>query len=126
MPFEARMAALLEEARAVGVLPTELDEAHMQGLFERFSRNLDAAERYVPSEFAGRVTLFRAMNRPGGKRAGAKLAAAWRKVVGDGLTICDVPGDHYGMLQEPHVRTLAERLQACLDEATARVPAGAA
>ena len=34
----------------------------------------------------------------------------------------DVPGGHSSMLQEPHVEALADRLQACIDEALAGGP----
>jgi thioesterase domain-containing protein len=36
-----------------------------------------------------------------------------------------MPGNHFTMIQEPHVRVLAERLELCLHQAqTMRTPAG--
>jgi len=37
------------------------------------------------------------------------------------LTVCEVPGDHGVIVDEPRVRILAEQLRACLDAAR---PAG--
>ena len=43
--------------------------------------------------------------------------AGWDKRVKPDLEIITVPGDHVSMLQEPHVRMLAKKLQVCLDRA---------
>jgi aspartate racemase len=41
----------------------------------------------------------------------------WQKIAAGGLEVHDIPGDHIGILKEPHVRVLAEKLKACLDKA---------
>jgi thioesterase domain-containing protein len=41
----------------------------------------------------------------------------WGQLAAGGLDIKVVPGNHVGMLQEPHVRVLAEKLRSCLDRA---------
>ena len=75
-----------------------------------------ARREYTPRLYPGRLTLFRASMQPFFSsrtlpiRAGGELAAG-------GLEIKVVPGNHVGMLQEPHVRVLAERLRYCLDRA---------
>ena len=38
----------------------------------------------------------------------------WRWVAAGGLDIKVIPGNHLGMLQEPHVKILAKELRACL------------
>jgi aspartate racemase len=43
----------------------------------------------------------------------------WGEFVSGQLKIHDVPGDHDGMLREPRVRALAEKLKLCLDKAQA-------
>jgi thioesterase domain-containing protein len=35
----------------------------------------------------------------------------------EGVALCDVPGEHDTMLKEPHVRVLAERLNAVIMQA---------
>jgi thioesterase domain-containing protein len=34
-----------------------------------------------------------------------------------GVDIHEVPGDHLGIFEEPHVQVLAEKLRACIDKA---------
>jgi thioesterase domain-containing protein len=34
-----------------------------------------------------------------------------------GIEIHEIPSDHLGMLKEPHVRVLGEKLQAAVDRA---------
>ncbi len=40
----------------------------------------------------------------------------WEKHV---IELIRVPGDHFSMLAEPHVRVLADRLKTCIDNALA-------
>jgi len=58
--------------------------------------------------FRGQLTMATAA-----KVADTRLA--WRDLVGGGLEVHDVPGDHFGLMLEPTiVRRLAAELQACL------------
>ena len=41
----------------------------------------------------------------------------WGRLAAGGLEIEEVPGDHISVLEEPHVRSLAERLRVCLEKA---------
>jgi thioesterase domain-containing protein len=34
-----------------------------------------------------------------------------------GVDIHEVPGDHLGIFEEPHVQVLAKKLRACIDKA---------
>jgi aspartate racemase len=44
----------------------------------------------------------------------------WGSLAG-GLDVRIIPGNHLGMLQEPHVRCLAAQLRDCLDSAATGV-----
>ena len=44
----------------------------------------------------------------------------WTPFVARGVEVHPVPGDHDGMVLEPHVRVLARKLRAVLDEAQER------
>ena len=44
---------------------------------------------------------------------------AWEDLVAGGMEIHQVPGDHTSMMQEPHVRELAEKLTGVLEQAQA-------
>ena len=74
-----------------------------------------ALKEYTPRMYPGRLTLFRARMQPFfSSHAPDK---GWGRLAAGGLDIRIVPGNHLGMLQEPHVKTLAENLKACLEKA---------
>jgi thioesterase domain-containing protein len=73
-----------------------------------------ALRQYKPRVYPDRLTLFRARMQPFfSSHAPDK---GWGKLAAGGLDIRIVPGNHLGMLQEPHVQVLAEQLRACLDK----------
>ena len=80
------------------------------------------AERdYRPvGRFDGELVLFRASSgigpdEPYIERYDDPLLG-WDRRATRGVRAIDVPGGHAGMLQEPYVEALAERMQACIDE----------
>jgi thioesterase domain-containing protein/acyl carrier protein len=75
---------------------------------------LQAWYDYRPCVYPGRITLIRSTEY------GAKQdwhLRTWSGLASGGVRTYLVPGDHFTMLQEPHVRHLADRLRACLDAA---------
>lgn len=71
-----------------------------------------AVKSYVPQAYSGRVTLFMT-----GDRITDDLQRGWSALVTGGFEIQQIPGNHHSALKEPHVRVLAEKLNACLDRA---------
>jgi aspartate racemase len=65
------------------------------------------------------VTLFKASEQAGTGSVGSYIEPelGWSGLAAGGLEIHDVLGDHLGMLKEPNVRVLSEKLKACLDKA---------
>jgi thioesterase domain-containing protein len=61
------------------------------------------------------VVLFRATKLSVAHAYDSELA--WRGLARGGLIIHDMPGDHVVMMTEPNVRTLADKLNACLNNA---------
>ncbi|MBI5302092.1 MAG: amino acid adenylation domain-containing protein [Chloroflexi bacterium] len=86
--------------------------------FSHFIRILrthtDAFRQYKPQRYAGKVTLFRAEERPADDPPAHDLG--WGALATQGVEIHSVPGDHLSMIHEPHVQVLAEKLKGCLDE----------
>ena len=71
-----------------------------------------AKRRYVPPPYSGRVVLFKqTVSREGRFRFDDY---GWGKVVGVGLEICEIPGDHIELLVEPGVDTVAAKLDALM------------
>jgi thioesterase domain-containing protein/acyl carrier protein len=69
-----------------------------------------AGRTYVPQRHPGPVTLFCATD------AKRDASLEWRPFAA-GTRVFRTPGGHVSILDEPQVRVLARRLQACLDEA---------
>jgi amino acid adenylation domain-containing protein len=76
--------------------------------------NLRAFHRYKARAYSGRAVLFLAEAREVPSEDDPRLA--WRRLLAGGAEIYTVPGHDSGsMLDEPHVRALAEQLKACIE-----------
>ena len=64
-----------------------------------------ATRAYDPGRYEGNVLLLRAQGSPGPADLG------WNALVNGGVEVRTVPGDHYSVIKEPHVRALAEALR---------------
>jgi amino acid adenylation domain-containing protein/FkbH-like protein len=81
--------------------------------------HIRALLNYYPRPYAGRVTLFRSR--------GHQLICSFDEQYGWGelareVEVEIVPGSHESILEEPHVKFLAERLSACLLKSHAAWP----
>ena len=74
-----------------------------------------ALRQYRPRTYTGHLTLFRARMQP--FFSSHEPEKGWGQLAVGGLEIRVVPGNHLGMLQEPHVRVLAQQLRDCLNKA---------
>jgi aspartate racemase len=79
-------------------------QAHYRALLE-----------YRPQPYAGRLDLFRA--RTGRLMGPGEPDLGWGAYAAGGVAVHVIPGTHESMIEEPHVRVLAEKLTACLDKA---------
>ena len=70
-----------------------------------------ALRAYTPQVYPDRLTLFRSRMQP--LFSSHKPDKGWGPLAGGGLEIRSIPGNHLGMLQEPHVKALAKELRAC-------------
>ncbi len=89
------------------------------GLRAIFAR---AASQYVPGPYPGEIDLFILANRhamgdslydPAVQVVDPMLG--WGRVAPGRVSVHEVPGDHIGLLQEPHVGPMAEILRARLE-----------
>ena len=96
-----------------GLLPAKLEQWLMDA---SAMAQLQAASRYRPRPFPGRVTLFAAtqLGAPDAVRD-----ARWRKLALEGLVVIPVGGRHDTMLHPPHVRELGQTVQRQLQDALA-------
>jgi amino acid adenylation domain-containing protein len=78
-----------------------------------------AAIRYQPRDYAGRVLFF----EPSDRLDITGLAESWAGVAQPRREVQPVRGNHLSVLQEPMVGELAVRIRRCLEEADAPQPA---
>jgi thioesterase domain-containing protein len=76
-----------------------------------------AAAAYQPQPYPGEAVLFRVRaNRALGElEFNDDEQNGWGSVVLGGIEVIDVPGTHTSLVEEPHVRTLAQSLRTVLD-----------
>jgi thioesterase domain-containing protein len=113
-PTDEKLAYAHQELRRRGLLPAQLDLRAFTERFAVYSHAIEATRAYVPSAgYPGQVTVFRSASRA----AGQSCSGGWSRLRPARLVVHDVPGDHYQMLQEPWVATLAELLRPLLNSA---------
>ncbi len=103
-----RTALVLERARRTNFLPADLDEDYVQRFLHVCQANLRAIDAYEAEPGDLQLTLYRAgHSEPRGKDGGDIDAdLGWRDLVGDGLRIEHVEGDHVSMLTGDRARRL--------------------
>jgi thioesterase domain-containing protein len=89
-------------------IPSDLRETRMETSFAT------AAGNYVPRPFAGRVLLLRA-DVPHFLFDALGPTYGWDQIVGGGVEILRVPGDHQTLVLEPNASTLVRVLRDTLD-----------
>lgn len=79
--------------------------------------NVRASRNYRPKVFEGRTVLFCAELYAW---AHPDVHESWNELVKGGVEMRRVPGQHFNLIEEPHVQGLAKELQECLHEAQAQ------
>ena len=97
----------IEAARNGQALPS--------GILSVRDANYLASSRYVPQDFAGRITLFRVNEERVGRPEEPTLG--WQMLARGGVEIIEVSGTHTSLILEPHVQILAKELKAAMDRA---------
>ncbi len=111
---DEQLGYVLERARELGLVPDGIEIGHFRRYVQVYRANLRAAGQYRPQPYQGRVALFRSGALGLSERR--QQLAAWDRWVAGGVAVYDVPGDHYSMLQTPHVRVLADQLTALFEK----------
>ncbi len=88
-------------------------------LSKLWETNDRAADNYVPQVYPGRITQFRPIKQYR-RYDGPELG--WDKLAAGGLEIHELPVYPAGMLVEPFVSVLAEKLKACIHKALEMEP----
>lgn len=93
--------------------PSTVAAEGLDELYALYRDNVSALADYRAGRFAGRVTLF----RPRFPLLAEDHDLGWADYAAGGVDILPTPGDHYSVLEEPHVRRLARLLDRSLGAA---------
>jgi amino acid adenylation domain-containing protein/non-ribosomal peptide synthase protein (TIGR01720 family) len=108
---------ILEQARKANVLPPDVGLMQVQRLLQVFKANTRAIWSYMPEAYPNRVILLRSSEvfSPDFEDFGDPTWG-WGEFASKQIEIYTVPGNHYTILTNPHVKFLAERLKHCLNQ----------
>jgi acyl transferase domain-containing protein len=126
-----KMSYVGERIRRAWLLSTVLGERWMSALHAKLNRGpyrhtrryileqtrieqSKAFYRYRPLPIKSRITLFRASHQPRSLVADPTLG--WANLSEGGIVDIEIPAFHKNILKDPKVKTLATRLQVCLEE----------
>jgi thioesterase domain-containing protein len=108
-----QLRLLLDRGNTLDTLPVGLELPELRRHFQIFKANVLAADRYVAQRYPGKLHLFRAGEQPHGDSSDPTMG--WADLAAGGVEVHMVPGSHFTMVREPHVRVLAEELSKCLE-----------
>jgi amino acid adenylation domain-containing protein len=127
LELHAQFRYLHEKLQESGWLPVGADIKQLRGLVEVFKTSCQI--HYVPSPkiYPTPISLFKANEMQTvseietqltslTQQMRQKVAWGWQKYTKDSVDIHQVPGDHFTMMNQPHVQVLAEKLRACLEK----------
>ncbi|MFF2778630.1 thioesterase domain-containing protein [Streptomyces sp. NPDC058052] len=115
---EERARELVERAVAAGTMPADFDADRLRRMIDMYQFNLDALAAYEVRPYDGTVTVFRVMDRS--KESGTLPEDLGWGAVAARAVVCDVPGDHFTMVEPGQVEILGRRLRERLDLAAAQ------
>jgi thioesterase domain-containing protein len=119
-----QMEYLEARLKTVDILPPEAGRAQVHGLVQVFKASTRNSSRYrAQGTYHGTVALLRA-NETHIEDTGIAMNLranddtwGWNQLAQTNVEVRIVPGDHVTMMAEPHVRTLASELAACISKA---------
>jgi amino acid adenylation domain-containing protein len=116
LSWEEQWACLVREMKDAGILPADIDTTHLHQRFRVYQATVHAWLAYRPQTYQGSLTLLRASDRSG--RDDSDPTMGWQKIGTGRLTVTDIPGDHYTLMRQPYVLSLAEQVQRSLAQAS--------
>jgi len=114
-----RVRRKLAPLRMRAMSPSDLSETPDLRMLERARLKVyfDLSRRHEWNPYEGSAVLYRARDSTHALIRGIDPTQGWGTLVKGGLTIEDIPGDHTGILEEPNVAELAEKMNTHLIEA---------
>lgn len=98
----------LDRMKSLDLAPRDFGLSELCDLFEVYQANLMALMSYNPQRYSGRVTLFKA--RPSISEQEPDSTLGWSRLAAGGVEVHEMETNHYSIIAEPCVRSLAARL----------------
>ena len=128
LSHDEQLAYLLKQLKLANVLPREMELSWFRQILRGVWARNEQLRQYEPQVYPGRITLFRgsevdpefikAQNALDWREIDARDPTnGWSRFSAEPVEVHEVPGHHYTIVWEPHVRVLAERLRTCIDRA---------
>src|SRR6185503_8085332 len=113
---EIQLKQLFKLAESKGIFPKGFNLAQLHHLFEVYRSNNEAALAYRPQACSAPLALFRAAETMDEELTDTTYG--WSQLAEGSLEIEVVTGNHFTMLEEPHVSLLAQKLRVRLAQAS--------
>ena len=112
LSHQGRMRVLWECGQKAGILASDIGIEHMDRSFSLFTGITRGIQNYTVQPYPDPIILFRAADEPNPQTDDPTLG--WARHASD-IKVYDVPGAHFTMLTQPHVRILAEKIKSCIE-----------
>ncbi len=112
MDSREQITAILERAKAANKIPPDVTPAQIAQMLRVFQANFAAMLSYQPQTYSGPVTFLNAASSPNRQQPDR----GWAEWIAGPLQIVELPGDHFSLVRQPHVQTLARQLRTCLQQ----------
>ncbi|MBC6433148.1 amino acid adenylation domain-containing protein, partial [Nostoc sp. HG1] len=123
--WEDQLKYVLERLKNADILPPDDEITQLNNMVQLLKAN--SLVNYVPQQvYPIRITFLRASETSAVEESNSEVLSeilqdstwGWSKFSTEPVDIHFVPGNHVTMMTQPHVQVLAERLKACIEEAT--------
>jgi thioesterase domain-containing protein/acyl carrier protein len=111
LSLDEQLEYLLKKGAGYSQFPLDLGISQLRHLFELFKANVHAAENYRPAKSNQKVILLQAADAPADDAAAT--LRRWEEVA-EVVETHRLPGDHYSIVTEPNVTSLAELMKSVL------------
>ena len=81
---------------------------------------IQALRKYVLQVYSGRATVFRTEDGLAVAQQEADPKMGWSELALGGVDIYDISGIHNSIFKEPHIRSVSEKIKACIDQTIAK------
>jgi thioesterase domain-containing protein len=115
---ESQLNYLLQQFKKASFLPPSASKTPIRGLIDVYKANCQMT--YIPQNIKPtRITLFQASELIEGHELNEKKAEptwGWNQYAEGSVNVQVVQGDHFTMMNQPHVPVLAEKLKVCFEQ----------